>query len=90
MIFRAQFITISDTKIIAKSSDESMGEVSGDINTIVKTGTGVTLVAEPKPGYKFVGWYNAWGGTRPLSTDSTWTFKAFDYMNVVAKFEAEV
>lgn len=88
--FRAQFIAISDIKIIAKSSDESMGEVSGDIDTTVKTGTEVTLVAEPKTGYKFVGWYNAGGGTKPLSTDSTWTFKAFYYTNVVAKFEAEL
>ena len=65
------------------SEDEEMGTVSGT-HGIVVTGTQATIVATPKQGYRFVGWY---AGETLVSEDASHSFAmGNDDLNYVAKF----
>ena len=64
------------------SENEDMGTVSGGGTKVV--GQSVTIVATPKSGYKFVGWYS---GSELISSDASYTFNIGNNdLNYVAKF----
>ena len=65
------------------SENEEMGTVSGS-NGFIVPGTQVTIVATPKQGYRFLGWY---AGESLVSEEASHTFAmGNDDLNYVAKF----
>ena len=70
-------------KLEISSENEEMGTVSGNHGAIL-AGTSTTIVASPKQGYRFVGWYS---GETLVSENATHIFAmGNDDLNYVAKF----
>lgn len=72
---------VSDKVTISVSCDPSQGIVSGGGRKVV--GTSVTIVATPKAGYLFNGWYE---NGKLVSNNANFTFPATVNRNLVAQF----
>ena len=72
---------VGEKVTISVSCDQSQGSVSGGGRKVV--GTSVTVVATPKEGYKFTGWYE--NGTL-VSNSASYNFTASVARNLVARF----
>ena len=72
---------VGEKVTISVSCNQAQGSVSGGGRKVV--GTSVTVVATPKEGYRFAGWYE---NNALVSNNASYTFTASVARNLVARF----
>ena len=72
---------VGEKVTIAVSCNQAQGSVSGGGRKVV--GTSVTVVATPKEGFRFAGWYE---NNALVSNNASYTFTASVARNLVARF----